>query len=114
ADDGAAARPRPTQDSRGGHSLSPPARGPPAPPAAGRACVPVPNLTRGLRTAAPPRALRRGDPAREGARGADGRRARSVRAARADAAARRPPDGAPRRGGRARAARGPGSRALEP
>ena len=67
-----------------------PARPPPARPPRAGARGPLPRLQRGLlrdgrRRARPPRALRRGDPAREAARGPDARRAGGARPARADA-----------------------------
>ena len=62
----------------------------------------------------PRRALRRGDPAGEAARGADAGRAGGARAAGADAPARRPPRGPARRRRRDRPARRPGSQPLEP
>ena len=77
------------------------------------------DLQRGLRGvdrrgADPARAVRRGDPARPRPRRAHARRAGGARPARADAPPRCPPRGAGRAGGRARAPRGPGSRALGP
>ena len=91
----------------------------PARAARRRAAGPLSRLQRGLcrvigRRADPARAVRRGDPARPGARRAHARRARGARPPRADAPARRAARRADGPDGEFDPARGPGSVALGP
>ena len=83
----------------------------------GGAAGDLPHLQRGLRRerrrrARPPRSLQRGDPAREAPLRADARRARGVRAARADAAAGLAPRRSAVAGRGARPPRRPGPEPL--
>src|SRR5262249_20380381 len=88
ADDGPAAGTCEAEDPRRGDPVPRPARPPAARAATGGARDRLPDLQRGLWPAAAGGAMRGGDPAREGARRADARRARGAGAPRPDAAAR--------------------------
>ncbi len=89
ADAGAAARAREAEDPRRRHPAARAARAPPAGAAAHRPRDDLPRLQRRLRAAGAARAVRRGDPARGGARDADARRGGGARPARAAAPAGR-------------------------
>ena len=108
-DDETAADAGEAQDQGCGHPVQRPGGAPAAAAAGSGAGGCLPRLQRGLRRPRRPRGG--GDPAGQGARRADARRAGGARPERADAARRRAPR-RPFRGRRARAARRPGPVAM--
>ena len=116
---GPAARSRQAAGAGHGDPVPRPARSPPSRPRARRAARPLPRLQRGVRGdrrrgARAPRALRRGDPARQAPLRPDARRAGGIRSARAPPPAGLTARRAPRPRRRARAARRTGSTAVGP